>query len=198
MKAGIPTLAFNKDGNLLATRDDAAPTTVWIWDLATLKPRAVLLQHSNVKRLSWHPSRADLLMIACIHDESIVYLWSASTDSPMVLVAPLRRAGGKLECNWLHTGCDKKPAIIVGDAGGFLVLWPDGREQVQEEEAASEADEQDHDQSLDSVVEMLAGRTPLPEHLDTTNFEHTVDDMDDFTASAFEDTFRGKRQVGVV
>ncbi|OCL06078.1 WD40 repeat-like protein, partial [Glonium stellatum] len=78
LKTGISLIAFSADGTLVATRNDAAPSAVWLWDLTQLAPRTVLLQHSAVKQLLWHPAIPDLLLVQCAHDDPALYLWSAA------------------------------------------------------------------------------------------------------------------------
>lgn len=194
-KVGISSLAFNVDGSLLATKDEAAPTAIWIWDITTMRPVTVLLQHSPVKKLSWHPTRPELLLIQSVHDEPVVYLWSATDNFPVVLSAPLERSGGKVEVNWLPTRWERKPGFVVSNTNAFVLLWPDGRDPPLEEDELE--DSQGGDQSLDSVVEMLAGRTPLPDHVQANEWANTMEVEDDYTDTAFEDTFRAKRPLGV-
>ncbi|CAO2652353.1 Nn.00g006360.m01.CDS01 [Neocucurbitaria sp. VM-36] len=78
MKQGISILAFNADGTLCATRDDATPSTVWIWDLRILKPRCIVIQYAPVKSLLWHPNDASTLLVQTSHDAPVVYLYTSS------------------------------------------------------------------------------------------------------------------------
>ncbi|KAJ4373208.1 hypothetical protein N0V83_003501 [Neocucurbitaria cava] len=81
MKQGIGLVSFNRDSTLCATRDDATPSTVWVWDLRSLKPRAVLIQYAPVKSLLWHPNDASMLLIQTTHDAPVVYLYTAADFS---------------------------------------------------------------------------------------------------------------------
>ncbi|CAI6336619.1 unnamed protein product [Periconia digitata] len=86
MKHGISILSFNKSGTFCATRDDSTPSTIWIWDLVSLKPATILIQHSPVKSLTWHPTDPFSLLIQTTHDSPTLYILSLSlpfrTHSP--------------------------------------------------------------------------------------------------------------------
>ena len=100
---GISILTFSADGLLLAVKDDSLPTTVWIWSLHTFTIFAILIHHSPVKRLSWHPEEADLLLIHCAIPEPSVHLWKSSWDAPRIASLPLDARSGKLEASWLRS-----------------------------------------------------------------------------------------------
>lgn len=113
-KIGISTIAFNNpDGNLIATRNDSMPTTVWIWSLKLLRPYAVLVQLNPIKSISWHPTIPDLLMIQCTPDSStgepstmsqgVVYLWSAAWSQPRAVTVPMDRPLGSTWARWILT-----------------------------------------------------------------------------------------------
>ncbi|EME85834.1 uncharacterized protein MYCFIDRAFT_97710, partial [Pseudocercospora fijiensis CIRAD86] len=63
VELGVAELCFSCDGNYLATRDCRMLNTVWIWNTATLAAHSVLLQHSNIRKLTWHPTRAETLLV---------------------------------------------------------------------------------------------------------------------------------------
>ena len=98
---GISVLTFSPDGFMLAIKDDSLPTSVWIWSLHTFTVIAILIHHSPVKRLIWHPKEADLLLIHCAIPEPSIHLWKSNWEAPRIISLPLDRRGGKLEANWL-------------------------------------------------------------------------------------------------
>lgn len=113
-RVGISTIAFNNpDGNLIATRNDSMPTTVWIWSLKLLRPYAVLVQLNPIKSISWHPTIPDLLMIQCTSDngtgepsaksQGVVYLWSAAWSQPRAVTVPMDRLSGNTWARWILT-----------------------------------------------------------------------------------------------
>lgn len=87
----------------MATKDDFIPTTIWIWSLKSGKAIAVLIHHSPVKHVAWHPYQSDLLLIHCAIPEPAVHLWKLNWDIPRVVTLPLERTGGRSEASWLQS-----------------------------------------------------------------------------------------------
>ncbi|KAF9734590.1 hypothetical protein PMIN02_012044 [Paraphaeosphaeria minitans] len=179
MKQGISAMAFNKDGTLCATRDDSTPTTVWIWDLRSLQPRTILILHSPVKALQWHPSHPSHLLIQSVHDSPTLYLYTAhpfasstsssdpTTGPPTILsladniAKPVGSAPAKWSARWLTTEPDQKPAMVVGHQQGYILVWPQGKDQILRFQSRDD-DDDDGDESDDSLYDILTGRTPVP------------------------------------
>ncbi|KAH0541972.1 hypothetical protein FGG08_003604 [Glutinoglossum americanum] len=143
-KVGISTIAFNNpDGALIATRSDSMPTTVWIWSLKLLSPFAIIVQHSPVRSISWHPTIPDLLMIQCNNDQGVIYLWSSAWERPRIIVTPLDRSLGKHDAKWIRLDTPRsevpppysdypdtgnaearqeaRPVMMSGDYGSYFV-----------------------------------------------------------------------------
>ncbi|KAF4124115.1 WD40 domain protein, partial [Geosmithia morbida] len=59
---GCSTMAFDASSNLLATKLDDSPTTLWIWDLSAGELRAVLLFYHPLE-FTWHPFIQELLLV---------------------------------------------------------------------------------------------------------------------------------------
>lgn len=208
MKQGISLLAFNSDGTLCATRDDSTPSTVWIWDLRSLKPKTILVQYAPVKSLQWHPHHTNLLLIHTTHDSPAVYLCttsslSASTSSssnmshhqqtPEIfdlsakLPKPANSVPPKWTLSWLATSPDKKPVFTLGHQQGYLLVWPNGKDQILRFER------EDEEQSDDSLFEILTGRTPIPRQKDSVNDDMEIEVDEDGDSIGLDDTFREKR-----
>ncbi|KAH9872487.1 hypothetical protein IAQ61_005323 [Plenodomus lingam] len=85
MKQGISLLAFNADGTLCATRDDASPATVWIWNLRSLSPSMICIHFAPVRQLLWHPQDPSRLLIQTAPEVPVVYLL---TLAPVGLACP--------------------------------------------------------------------------------------------------------------
>jgi WD40 repeat protein len=180
MKQGIGLLAFNNEGTMCATRDDSTPCTVWIWDLRILRPRAILVMHSLVKHLLWHPTDPSRLLIQTNLDEPTIYLYtttsqhsptssSSSANSrsttqqqrPLILsltsqiTKPAPASGPpKYTTTWLSTPMDKKPALLLTHQQSYLVVWPQGKDQILRFEHEDQDEESD-----DSLFEILTGKT---------------------------------------
>ena len=185
MKTGISILAFNIEGTMCATRDDSAPTTVWIWDLRSLKPKTIIIQHAPVKSLIWHPANPALLLIQSIQDAPTVYLYTMRTFSESLswslrngevasgppaildLREKIKKPAGSLPPKyftaWLPTPADKKPALTFGHIQGYTIVWPEGKDQILRFENP-DADGEDSD---DSLYEILTGRKPIPQLRDS-------------------------------
>ncbi|KAI9878829.1 MAG: hypothetical protein M1830_010398 [Pleopsidium flavum] len=120
-KTGISILAFNTNGTLVATRNDSMPTTVWIWSLKLLAPYAILVQHSAVRSIQWHASCSDLLMLHCVNEDPLVYLWSSNWDQPRIVAIPLEKLAGRQDVRWIYTTSDQRPTMMFGDAQNYVV-----------------------------------------------------------------------------
>src|ERR1700712_4669035 len=156
LKTGISIIAFNSDGTMIATRDDSAPTAVWIWDLTRLTAAAVIIQHSPVRQLSWHPSSPSLLLIQSAQDDPVLYFWDVDKSAPHLLPTSSKKTSGKLDIRWLRTKSDRKSALLVGDAHNSSIVWPDGKDTLLYQQDEGE----DGDDSTDSLYEALTGRSP--------------------------------------
>lgn len=143
----------------MATKSDAAPTTVWIWSLQTGSAVAVLIHHSPVKLIAWHPIVADLLLIHCAIPEPAVHLWRLEWPSPLIVDVPLHRANGRLEAYWLQSASDDTPNLMLSSAhqystvqisseGEVIPPRPQAEEQMRTVDAGA-ADLFDEGNSLD-------------------------------------------------
>ena len=112
-KRGVSMMVPNQNGELLVTKCDAAPTTVWIWSLQNGNLVAVLIHHSPIRQVMWHPSHLDILLIQCTIPEPAVHLWKRAWDEPLVLKLPLQKASGKIEASWLQSRNDDTLNIIL-------------------------------------------------------------------------------------
>jgi hypothetical protein len=233
MKHGISVMAFNRDGTFCATRDDSTPTTVWIWDLRSLRPAMILIQHSPVKSLQWHPTDPSYLLIQTTHDAPTLYLYSTPSLSSSIsnpnsnsyssnsnaypappfilsLSSNITKSAGTLPTkwttNWLITAPDKRPVFSIGHQQGYVLVWPEGKDQILRFEREEGGDESD-----DSLYDILTGRTPVPPLHGDRGFESggsgsafeavgmemdTVQEGFDESTGSFEDTFRERRERG--
>jgi WD40 repeat protein len=197
MKQGISILAFNSDGMLCATRDDSTPSTVWIWDLKSLKPRTILIQYAPTKSLQWHPHDPTRLLIQTTHHSPTVYL-STSTLTSTSVAAP---APGILDLSphitnpttptrwtssWLSTSANKKPVFTLGHQQSHILVWPEGKDQI----LRFEREDEEQSEEEDSLYDILTGRTPVPRLRTCSGSEACMRNGD----SGLDDTFRQKRE----
>ncbi len=119
VRTGISIMEFNSEGDLLATRSDAIPSTIWIWSIKTSAAVAVIINHSPVKKIQWHPTIADLLLMHCTINEPAVHLWRATWELPQVVDLHLDISGGKLEACWLHSEVEDVPRLMLGSTQNY-------------------------------------------------------------------------------
>lgn len=122
---GISVLEFNSDGTLLATKSDAMPSAVWIWYPHRCAPAAVLIHHSSVKKIQWHPTIADELLIHCNISQTAVHIWKATWKVPKVVSFHLKKSGGKMEAAWLGNNASNWQTLMLGDAQNYAIAHID-------------------------------------------------------------------------
>jgi len=195
---GVAEASFNSDGGYLATRDERMLSTVWIWNVATLAAHAVVMQHSNVRKVQWHPTRASLVMLDC--GEGIGYLYDVATSTaPVAVNAPLP---GSPTLSWVHTAAESKLAILAAARSSFWILYPEGAELVSGDARAGVevgGEEFEEGASEDSLLDILSGRKPALPYVTEQSYTQMVElemgEADEGANEAFDDTFREKRKV---
>ncbi|KAK5164552.1 uncharacterized protein LTR77_009758 [Saxophila tyrrhenica] len=205
---GIAEATFSCDGSWLATRDERMLNTVWIWNMATLNAHAVLVQHSNVRKLHWHPTRPDELLLDC--GEGIAHFFSPISSNPPTIIPASISPTATL--SYLHSPFDSNPAVLATTKSIFRILHPSGqledpptppphREPASSSssnpaKAAAEAEASFiSGASEDSLFDVLSGRKPLPPKTDqsyTERIDFEVETEED-TSTGVDDTFREKR-----
>ena len=121
-----------------------------------------------------------------MHEEAFVYIYDAMAGMPFAMQLPIKKAAGKFDARWLNTAADKKPAILFGDSGNFIVAWPDGKDVIVRFD--------DQEESEDSLFEVLTGRkSPSKAKYDST--EVLVSDVLDEPTEDLDDTFMGRGKL---
>ncbi|MCJ1467897.1 hypothetical protein MMC07_006522 [Pseudocyphellaria aurata] len=125
---GVAFIEYNIDGSLLATRDDTTPSTVWIWSPQSPSAVAILIHHSPVKKVWWHPSIVNLLLIQCDLVDPVAHLWNAAWEAPKVIKLPLDKLDGKIEAKWLFDEAIDLHMLMLGNAHNYVIghISPDG------------------------------------------------------------------------
>jgi WD40 repeat protein len=187
-QGAISLISFNADGTLVATRHDSTPRTVWIWDLKTLTPRSIIIQHSPIKNFNWHPTKPELLLTQCTHDEPFIYIWNSLEQGPEVIHPGYLKTGAKLEARWFSTPLDRRPYIAFGDTHGYVIVWPHGRDPILK---FNHSELSDHDdETEDSLFDILTGRTPM-EPTSNTDMLASAAEGD---SGSIDDTFGHRNQ----
>ena len=195
---GIAEVIFSADGLHLATRDQRMLSTVWIWDVSSLRAKAVLLQHSNVRRLHWHSTQKQLLMLDC--GESIAYLYDAASDQPPIpiqLTVSAIPVLSFLPCPLSMGEAEfaPKPTILATTKTTICLVHPEGR-SPQSDTGTTEHVAFDEGESEDSLIEVLTGKKPAPPRTEPS-YTEMVDiaaDTEEDTVG-LDDTFREKRKA---
>ena len=77
---GIGLAVFSTSGRYLATRCDAVPSVVWVWDMQDLSLISLVIHSSPVVTLCWDPlspgDTDEVLAMCCNADH--IYIWSCS------------------------------------------------------------------------------------------------------------------------
>jgi len=194
---GIVEARFSCDGRYFATRDGRMQSTVWVWNVAKLSIETVIVQHSNVRKLHWHPSRPETLMLDC--GEGIPYFFDASSlkpPQPLQISLP-----GNVSLTWIPSPTDAKTTVLAATKSIFFILYPDGRCSIASSENHADVTEA-HDMSFeegaseDSLMDILSGRKPhpLPSYTEMVNLEVEAEDNED-ASTGLDDTFREKRKA---
>lgn len=195
---GVAEAHFSCDGSFLSTRDERMLNTVWIWNMTTLAAHAVLIQHSNVRRLHWHPTRPESLMIDC--GEAIAYMFDASSgNSPVPLSIPIP---GTATLSWIHTPADTNSILLAATKSSFCLVYPEGRPEssVAAQDGAHGNDstevQVEEDAFEDSIFDVLSGRKPMPaktEQSYTERVDLEVETEDEDLSTRMDDTFREQK-----
>ena len=181
MKHGISIISCTVDATLCATKSDDTPSTVWIWDLTTLTPKTVLVHFAPVRKLAWC---AKTLLIHTFLDAPVVYLYNTVSNTPEVLDLTRRfDALGAVTMKW--TAEWVRGGVLVACQHKYMLAWPEGKEQVVQNEDDEEVDGED------SLFDILTGRTPVPV-LPADEDGDRDGDEDEDTVTRLDDTFREK------
>jgi hypothetical protein len=147
-------LTFDVSSTLLATVTEINPTTLWIWDIRTLNLRSVLILHSPIAKVTWHPSTNEVLLIRCEGEESrgLVHLWDPSWETPKIVdfatLVPGGKVIGRTVGRWLNTPSHSSasipsssaPSIFFSDSQDYMLAsLGDGDEEVLWQEEAIRA-----------------------------------------------------------
>jgi len=197
---GVAEVRFSCDGRFIATRDERFQSTIWIWECVRgyyeswgHNMHALLLQHRNVRRMSWHPIRPRTLMYDC--GEGTVYLYNVEIhdQGPQIISVSMP---GTPTFNWVPVEADDGPIILAATKSKYCLIYPDRASSTVTMSAQTSvaADDEEESHLDDSLEDILLGRTPMP-----TQNEPSYTEMIDLEAEAnatagMEDTFREKRK----
>jgi len=70
---------FNGSGKLMLTLSESIPTTACIWDVASMKSHAIIVQQEPILAAYWNPKVSSMLAIFC--EGGRAYIWQDELDS---------------------------------------------------------------------------------------------------------------------
>jgi len=111
---GVGVAEWSADGRFFATRNDAMPRAVFIWEGTGLSLHSVMLQAHPARTVSWHPTRQLLAVCAGV---SAVFLWSPQGCQTAPL--PEDRALRVSAAAWNAAG----DALVLLDKDRFCVCF---------------------------------------------------------------------------
>jgi WD40 repeat protein len=173
------------------------PTSVWIWSIQSLKPVAVIIQHSQIKTLSWHPSNPNLLLLTCHTDKLIIYQWSLDWDIPYATIIPDLSPVAKSSVRWLVTEESDQPLFIAASPTSYTIGFleadgstPEGRFiNITEARGAETSPVKGADSPRKDITDLFDENTTSEQGQDSDGADGSTEDVDD--------TFHYRRQVSV-
>ncbi|KAL5612809.1 hypothetical protein BROUX41_004107 [Berkeleyomyces rouxiae] len=200
---------FDCASGLLATVTEAHRSTLWIWDLNSADLRSVLVFHSAISAIAWHPQIPELLLITCVPDASTtnapttsttaaaVYTWDPLSKGPHTVPQPPPTKptkppvpAPKTRAAWVPAHTDP-PLILLNDGtSGTLVAAINDADTDADAPAAAAALWGGVDTQLSAKVLHGAAAAAWPKVLDPGDMSFAEDDG----TVRVDDTFDFKKQ----
>jgi hypothetical protein len=185
-KTGIASLSFDAASGLAATRLDDAASTVWIWDIISSELRAVLLFHSEVRSVTWHPTLRETLLIRCDGDlyNGMVFVWDPLSEGPRTVDfashLPDQKVTGRPQATWLHLDDYETPVLFFSDEHSYVLA------------SVGESEHEVPYWQDRSAIESHREESPLELVPAGANQDPYLEDDEEDDASELEDTFVNK------
>ena len=196
---GISEMCFNASGTMLATRDERFQSTLWIWSTGTSYGRdcavqSLILQHRNIRKVSWHPNDPSIVMFDCGEANMYLYNTHLPDTPPMVMNVPIP---GNVGLHWVSTGGDSDEVVILATTKSrWCVLYPerDPNDEVQDVDHKQQTVTIGEESHLeDSLFEVLSCRKPTTKA--ATSYTERIDmEAESDMTGRLDDTFREKRK----
>lgn len=114
-KLGVAALEWSHDGAFVASRNEAQPNVVWIWDMSTLSLHTVLLQLGEVRAMAWEPA-AGVRRLALATGTGMLYLWSPVGASCVEVPSDQMKVHG---LTWAPDG----KYVVLAQKSGFCCCY---------------------------------------------------------------------------
>lgn len=113
-------IAWNRDGNVVAVRNEAIPHCVWLWDVERLMLLSVLHLRGPVRSMSWEAASGGNARLAVATGGRQIYMWSPNGASTVTVPQDEFKAG---TVAWSEVGSlllvqnNSTDAFAIGYAG---------------------------------------------------------------------------------
>jgi hypothetical protein len=128
----ISLLEWSLDSKFIASKYDAMPNIIFIWETSTLKLHTVIVQLHNVKNMKWSPKENILLIVT---DNSKLYTFTLDNVYIIELVSDMNNPFCASNLQWASDG----KSFIVSDKKQMLI----GHPNILEQNVNQEENEQD-------------------------------------------------------
>jgi len=113
----ISILEWSLDSKFIASKYEAMPNIVFIWETSTLKLHTVIVQLNNIKNMKWSP-RENILLI--VTDNSKLYTFTLDNVYIIELVSDMNNPFNASNLQWASDG----KSFIVSDKKQMLIGHP--------------------------------------------------------------------------
>lgn len=122
--AGADLVAVNADCELVATKDSSRPWTLWIWDLVSPQPLAVVNFRDRIKQILWYPAAPKVLLILTTQKQPLVHMWRGTKQEVLVPGGLIMNSDGEttdLEAKWLGQRPHELPLLFLSSPWSYGV-----------------------------------------------------------------------------
>lgn len=126
-----------------------------------------------MKRIQWHPTVADELLIHCNIPQPAVHVWKATWKIPKVVGFHLQKPGGRMEAAWLGDHASNWQTLMLGNAQNYAIAHIDHEGELIPSLASGEIAHLGPEDMFDE--ENLVGKSHSVVH-----YDDEVDDTFDF------------------
>ena len=123
----ISLLEWSLDSKFIASKYDAMPNIIFIWETSTLKLHTVIIQLHNIKNMKWSPKENILLIVT---DNSKLYTFTLDNVYIIELVSDMNNPFNASNLQWASDG----KSFIVSDKKQMLIGHPNILEQNENQE----------------------------------------------------------------
>ncbi|PGH31048.1 small subunit ribosomal protein S25e [[Emmonsia] crescens] len=122
----VSSIAFNQNGDMIATIDQSLPHIVWMWSIKSQTPTPIgaLIQKSSIRQLLWCPKFPELLMTVNEDDIPTVHQWICN-HRPRIARIPLAN-GGKYSASWVRADSSQSGLMWFGWQTGYTFGYVTG------------------------------------------------------------------------